>query len=79
MQTKVTQVEKKLHSIKSRVDSLREKQESLSSDKLRLKEQMKIFSKAHKEQEVLIGKSDNLDLCLCRALFCVLNNSCQLT
>lgn len=51
-QTRVTHIEKKLQCIRGRVDGLREEQESLSGDSLRLKEQVKIISKAHKEQEV---------------------------
>lgn len=61
-QTKVIQVEKKLQGIKSRMDSLREEQESLSVDSLRLKEQVKAISKAHKEQEVLIRKDGSISV-----------------
>ncbi|KAM9341065.1 structural maintenance of chromosomes protein 6 [Symphorus nematophorus] len=58
-QTRVTQVEKKLQCVRSRVDSLREEQEALSGDNLRLKEQMKIISKAHKEQELVYFRALN--------------------
>lgn len=73
MQTRVTQVENKLQDVKSRFDSLREEQESLSRDNHKLKEQMKTISKAHKEQEVLIGSYDDLVLCKPFFLFCTLN------
>jgi len=59
-QSKVTQVEKKRQLIKSRVDGMRREQESLSGDNLRLKEQVKVVGRAHKEQEVLTGKCDNM-------------------
>ncbi|XP_044022082.1 structural maintenance of chromosomes protein 6 isoform X3 [Siniperca chuatsi] len=58
-QTKVIQVEKKLQCIKSRIDSLREEQESLSEDSLKLKEQVKVNSKAHKEQELVYFRALN--------------------
>ena len=55
-QNKIVQTEKKLQVIKSRTDGQREEQVSLSEDNLKLKEQVKIGSEAHKEQEVLNGK-----------------------
>ncbi|XP_056249827.1 structural maintenance of chromosomes protein 6 isoform X2 [Seriola aureovittata] len=58
-QTKVTQVEKKLQCIKSRIDSLREEQESLSEDSLKLKEQVKVLSKDHNEQELVYFRAVN--------------------
>ncbi|XP_034418531.1 structural maintenance of chromosomes protein 6 isoform X4 [Cyclopterus lumpus] len=58
-QSKVTQVEKKHQCIKSRVDSMRQEQESLSEDNLRLKEQVKVVSKAHKEQELVYFRALN--------------------
>ncbi|XP_051247167.1 structural maintenance of chromosomes protein 6 [Dicentrarchus labrax] len=58
-QTRVTQVEKKLQCIKSRVDSLKEEQESLSQDSVKLKEQVKTISKAHKEQELVYFRALN--------------------
>ncbi|XP_034418530.1 structural maintenance of chromosomes protein 6 isoform X3 [Cyclopterus lumpus] len=57
--SKVTQVEKKHQCIKSRVDSMRQEQESLSEDNLRLKEQVKVVSKAHKEQELVYFRALN--------------------
>ncbi|XP_059209079.1 structural maintenance of chromosomes protein 6 [Centropristis striata] len=59
VQTKVTQVEKKFQCVKSRVDGLRKEQESLSEDSLKLKEQMKVISKAHKEQELVYFRALN--------------------
>lgn len=61
-QTKVTQNEKKLQHIKSSVDTLREEEKSVSGDSRRLKEQMKIVSKAQKDQEVPAGTRDHLAL-----------------
>ncbi|XP_071354182.1 structural maintenance of chromosomes protein 6 isoform X2 [Trachinotus anak] len=58
-QTKVIQIEKRLQSIKSRIDSLREEQESQSEDSLALKEQVKVISKAHKEQELVYFRAVN--------------------
>ncbi|XP_039992840.1 structural maintenance of chromosomes protein 6 isoform X2 [Xiphias gladius] len=58
-QTKLIQVEKKLQFIKSRVDSLREEKESITEDNLKLKEQMKVISKAHKEQELVYFRAVN--------------------
>ncbi|XP_033499479.1 structural maintenance of chromosomes protein 6 [Epinephelus lanceolatus] len=58
-QTKVTQAQKKLQCIKSRADSLRKEQESLSEDSRRFKEQMKVISKAHKEQELVYFRALN--------------------
>ncbi|XP_070776226.1 structural maintenance of chromosomes protein 6 [Enoplosus armatus] len=58
-QTKVMQVEKKLQCIKSRVDSLREEEESLSEDNLKLKEQVKANSKVYKEQELVYFRALN--------------------
>ncbi|XP_068436036.1 structural maintenance of chromosomes protein 6 [Clinocottus analis] len=58
-QTKVTQVEKTLQRIKSRVDSMRREKESLSEDSLRLKDQVKVVSKAHKEQELVYFRALN--------------------
>ncbi|XP_040916614.1 structural maintenance of chromosomes protein 6 isoform X1 [Toxotes jaculatrix] len=58
-QTKVIQVEKKLQCIKNRIESLTEEQESLSEDNLKLKEQVKIISKAHKEQELVYFRAVN--------------------
>ncbi|TKS86990.1 Structural maintenance of chromosomes protein 6 [Collichthys lucidus] len=58
-QTRVTHIEKKLQCIRGRVDGLREEQESLSGDSLRLKEQVKIISKAHKEQEIVYFRALN--------------------
>lgn len=56
LQTKIIQLEKKLQCIKSKIDTLREEQESLSEDNVKLKEQVKIISKAHKDQEVVADK-----------------------
>ncbi|KAM4595864.1 structural maintenance of chromosomes protein 6 isoform 2-T4 [Polymixia lowei] len=56
-QSKVTQTEKKLQNIQSQIDSLREEQDSLSD--LKLKEQVKTSSKAHKEQEVVYIRALN--------------------
>ena len=64
-QTKVIQVEKTLQCIKSRIDSLREERESLSEDNLKLKEQVKVIRKAHKEQEVLQNLLKYVELLLC--------------
>ncbi|XP_026195156.1 structural maintenance of chromosomes protein 6 isoform X1 [Anabas testudineus] len=58
-QTKVIQVEKKLQCIKSRMDRLREEQESLSQDSVKLKEQVKAISKAHKDQELVYYRALN--------------------
>lgn len=52
-QIKVTQAEKKLQDLQGQIGSLREEQETLSEENLKLKEQVKATSKAHKEQEVL--------------------------
>lgn len=68
------QVEKKLQCVKSRIDSLREEQESLSEANLKLREQVKVISRAHQEQEVLIGKRDKLVLCLCKAVLFRVHN-----
>uniref|UniRef100_A0A3Q4GIK2 Structural maintenance of chromosomes 6 n=1 Tax=Neolamprologus brichardi TaxID=32507 RepID=A0A3Q4GIK2_NEOBR len=51
--------EKKLQCIKSKIDTLREEQESLSEDNVKLKEQAKIISKAHKDQEVVYFRALN--------------------
>ncbi|XP_028250414.1 structural maintenance of chromosomes protein 6 isoform X2 [Parambassis ranga] len=59
LQTKIVQVEKKLQLIKNKSDGLREEQESLSEDNLKMKEQVKICSKAHKEQEVVYFRALN--------------------
>lgn len=56
LQTKIIQLEKKLQCIKSKIDTLREEQESLSENNVKLKEQVKSISKAHKDQEVLTDK-----------------------
>ncbi|XP_071752212.2 structural maintenance of chromosomes protein 6 [Centroberyx gerrardi] len=58
-QTRVIQVEKKLQNVKCKIDSLREEQESLSEDNLKLKEQVKANSKAHKEQELVYFRALN--------------------
>ncbi|KAM6917310.1 structural maintenance of chromosomes protein 6 [Lycodopsis pacificus] len=58
-QSEVTQVEKTLQYIKSRVDGMRQEQESLSEDNLRLKEEVKVVSKAHKEQELVYFRALN--------------------
>ncbi|XP_035766941.1 structural maintenance of chromosomes protein 6 [Neolamprologus brichardi] len=58
-QTKIIQLEKKLQCIKSKIDTLREEQESLSEDNVKLKEQAKIISKAHKDQEVVYFRALN--------------------
>nr|XP_046268736.1 structural maintenance of chromosomes protein 6 [Scatophagus argus]XP_046268738.1 structural maintenance of chromosomes protein 6 [Scatophagus argus] len=58
-QTRVTQVEKRLQCVKSRIDSLRDEQESISRDSLKLKEQMKLISKAHQEQELVYFRALN--------------------
>lgn len=55
-------MEKRLRHIKSSVDTLREEEKSVSADSLRLKEQLKIISKAHKDQEVPAATCDDLDL-----------------
>ncbi|KAM7376228.1 hypothetical protein PAMP_005971 [Pampus punctatissimus] len=57
--TKVIQVEKTLQCIKRRIDSLREEQESLSEDNLKLKEQVKIVRKSYKEQELVYFRALN--------------------
>ncbi|XP_063356281.1 structural maintenance of chromosomes protein 6 isoform X2 [Pelmatolapia mariae] len=58
-QTKIIQLEKKLQCIKSKIDTLREEQESLSEDNVKLKEQVKSISKAHKDQEVVYFRALN--------------------
>ncbi|XP_037602346.1 structural maintenance of chromosomes protein 6 [Sebastes umbrosus] len=58
-QSKVIQVEKKLQCIKCRVDSVSQEQGSLSEDNLKLKEQVKVISKAHKEQELVFFRALN--------------------
>ncbi|KAM7403488.1 hypothetical protein PAMA_004105 [Pampus argenteus] len=58
-QTKVIQVEKTLQCIKRRIDSVRDEQESLSEDNLKLKEQVKIVRKSHKEQELVYFRALN--------------------
>ncbi|XP_041828358.1 structural maintenance of chromosomes protein 6 [Melanotaenia boesemani] len=58
-QTKIIQLEKKLQVIKSRTDSLREEQESLTEDKLKLKQQGKSIGKAYKEQELVYFRALN--------------------
>ncbi|KAI3367517.1 hypothetical protein L3Q82_026369, partial [Scortum barcoo] len=58
-QTMATQVEKKLQYVKSRIDTLRVEQVSLSEDSLKLKEQVKIINKAHKEQELIYFRALN--------------------
>lgn len=62
LQTKIIQLEKKLQCIKSKIDTLREEQESLSEDNVKLKEQAKIISKAHKDQEVIADKQRCVNL-----------------
>lgn len=52
-------MEKKLQRIKSSVETLREQEKSVSDDSRRLKEQMKIISKAYKDQEVPAGMCDD--------------------
>lgn len=64
-QTKVIQVEKRLQCIKTTSDSLREEQDSLSEEIVKLKEQVKVVSRAHKEQEVVDGKTNKLSMCQC--------------
>lgn len=51
--------------MKTTSDSLREEQESLSEEIVKLKEQVKVVSRAHKEQEVVDGKSNNSSMCQC--------------
>ncbi|XP_072220998.1 structural maintenance of chromosomes protein 6 [Leuresthes tenuis] len=58
-QNKIVQTEKKLQVIKSRTDGQREEQVSLSEDNLKLKEQVKISSEAHKEQELVYFRALN--------------------
>ncbi|XP_051813828.1 structural maintenance of chromosomes protein 6 isoform X1 [Acanthochromis polyacanthus] len=58
-QTKIRQAEKQLQFIESRIDSLRDEQKSLSEDSRKLKEQVKIVSKAHKEQELVYFRAMN--------------------
>ncbi|XP_029282466.1 structural maintenance of chromosomes protein 6 [Cottoperca gobio] len=58
-QTKLTHAEKKLQCMKSRVDGVGQEQESLSEDNLKLKEQMKLISRAHKEQELVYFRALN--------------------
>uniref|UniRef100_A0A3Q0RNA1 Structural maintenance of chromosomes 6 n=1 Tax=Amphilophus citrinellus TaxID=61819 RepID=A0A3Q0RNA1_AMPCI len=53
------QLEKKLQFSKSKTDSLREEQVSLSEDNLKLKEQVKSISKAHKDQELVYFRALN--------------------
>lgn len=57
------------------MDSLREEQESLSVDSLKLKEQVKAISKAHKEQEVLIRKDGSISVYF---LICIWIHVCNL-
>uniref|UniRef100_A0A3B5B604 Structural maintenance of chromosomes protein 6-like n=1 Tax=Stegastes partitus TaxID=144197 RepID=A0A3B5B604_9TELE len=54
-----TEIEKQLQFIKSRTDSLREEQKSLSEGSRKLKEQVKIVGKAHKEQELVYFRALN--------------------
>ncbi|KAM9354821.1 structural maintenance of chromosomes protein 6 [Pholidichthys leucotaenia] len=58
-QTKIIQAEKKLQLSKSRTNSLRGEQESLSEGMLKLKEQLKLIRKDHKEQEVVYFRALN--------------------
>ncbi|XP_013869624.1 structural maintenance of chromosomes protein 6, partial [Austrofundulus limnaeus] len=58
-QTKVVQVEKKLQLIKKKSDTLKEQQKTLTEDNLKLKQQVKSISKAHKEQELVYVRALN--------------------
>ncbi|XP_017277077.1 structural maintenance of chromosomes protein 6 [Kryptolebias marmoratus] len=58
-QTKIVQVEKRLQLIKKRSDSLKEEQKTLTGDNLKLKQQVKNISKAHKEQELVYFRALN--------------------
>ncbi|XP_053192059.1 structural maintenance of chromosomes protein 6 [Scomber japonicus] len=58
-QTKFLQVEKTLQCIRNTINSLREEQESLFGDNLKLKEQVKVIRKAHKEQELVYFRALN--------------------
>lgn len=61
MQTRIAQVEKRLQLIKSRSDGLKDEQETLTEEYLKLKQQVKSKNNVHKEQEVFVlrGLMDN--------------------
>lgn len=54
MQTRIAQVEKRLQLIKRRSDGLKDEQETLTEQYLKLKQQVKSKNKVHKEQEVFV-------------------------
>ncbi|XP_068195260.1 structural maintenance of chromosomes protein 6 [Antennarius striatus] len=56
---KVTDVENRLEGLKRRVDSVREEQASRLGDSLKLKQQIKINRKAHREQELVYFRALN--------------------
>ncbi|KAL6105278.1 uncharacterized protein ACO6RY_06840 [Pungitius sinensis] len=58
-QSKLTQVEKRIQCIESRVDGMRQERETLSDDSLKLREQVKVVCKAHKEQELVYFRALN--------------------
>ncbi|XP_043997776.1 structural maintenance of chromosomes protein 6 [Gambusia affinis] len=58
-QSRLAQTEKRLQVIKQRADSLREEQKSLREDNLNFKQQAKLVSKAHKEQELVYFRALN--------------------
>ncbi|XP_047467829.1 structural maintenance of chromosomes protein 6 isoform X2 [Mugil cephalus] len=58
-QNKIIQVEKKLQFIRSRTDNLREEQDSMLEGNLKLREQVKVIRKAHKEQELVYFRALN--------------------
>ncbi|XP_037550761.1 structural maintenance of chromosomes protein 6 [Nematolebias whitei] len=58
-QTRIAQAEKRLQLIKRRSDGLKEEQETLTEEYLKLKQQVKSKSKAHKEQELVYVRALN--------------------
>ncbi|KAI9526947.1 hypothetical protein NQZ68_034617 [Dissostichus eleginoides] len=58
-QTKLTAAEQKLRSVRSRIESGTQEHEALSEGHLRLKEQLKVVSKEHNEQEIVYFRALN--------------------
>ncbi|XP_010796118.1 structural maintenance of chromosomes protein 6-like, partial [Notothenia coriiceps] len=58
-QTKLTAAEQKLRGVRSRIESVTQEQEALSEGHLRLKEQLKVVSKEHNEQEIVYFRALN--------------------
>ncbi|XP_063764791.1 structural maintenance of chromosomes protein 6 isoform X2 [Eleginops maclovinus] len=58
-QTKLTAAEQKLQGVRSRSDGLTQEREALSEGHLKLKEQLKVVSRAHKEQEIVYFRALN--------------------